>query len=82
MTRCPPGSNKSVWPRHAGKYTGTFLGGRSEVKVSLEKGYFYLNAELRLAETGSDFFITADSEAIIFSDERLSVGNRLYSKKK
>jgi len=78
----PPGPNKSAWPRHAGKYTGTFLGGTSEVRVSLEKGYLYLNDELRLAETGSDFFIAADGEAIIFSDERLSVGNRLYSKKK
>jgi len=76
-----PGPNKSAWRRHAGKYAGTFIGGSSEVKVSLENGYLYLNAELRLAEAGLDFFIAADGEAVICSDERLSVGNKLYARK-
>ena len=80
--RATPGPNKSAWPRLAGKYVGTFIGSSSEVKVSLKNGYLYLNDELRLAQTGPDFFIAADGEAVIFSDERLSVGNKLYSRKK
>ena len=65
-----------------GTYAGTFIGESSEVKLSLENGYLYLNDELRLAEAGADFFIAADGDAISFKDERLSVGNRVYSKKK
>jgi CubicO group peptidase (beta-lactamase class C family) len=76
-----PGPNKPSWRRHTGKYAGTFIGGTSEVKVSLENGHLYLNDELRLTETNPDFFITADGEAVIFNDERLSVGNKLYTKK-
>jgi hypothetical protein len=75
------GPNKSTWRRHAGKYAGTFIGASSEVKVSLENGYLYLNDELRLTEAGPDFFIAADGDPVIFGDERLSVGNRLYFKK-
>ena len=63
-----PGPNKSAWRRHAGKYAGTFIGGSSEVKVSLENGYLYLNDELRLTEARPDFFIAADGEAVIFGD--------------
>jgi hypothetical protein len=77
----PHGPNKSAWRQYAGKYAGTFIGGSSEVKVSLENGYLYLNDELRLAEAGPDFFVAADGEAVLFSNERLSVGNKLYSKK-
>jgi CubicO group peptidase (beta-lactamase class C family) len=76
-----PGPNKSAWRRHTGKYAGTFIGGSSEVKVSLENGYLYLNDELRLAESSPEFFIAADGEAVIFADERLSAGNKLYAKK-
>ena len=76
-----PGPNKPAWKRHTGKYVGTFIGGSSEITVSLENGYLYLSDELRLAEAGADFFIAADGEAVIFSDERLSIGNKLYVKK-
>ena len=64
-----------------GTYAGTFIGESSEVELSLENGYLYLNDELRLAEAGLDFFIAADGEAVICSDERLSVGNKLYARK-
>jgi len=76
------GPNKPAWSRHTGKYAATFIGGISEVKVSLKNGSLYLNDELRLTETRPDFFITADGEAVIFTDERLNVGNKLYSKRK
>ena len=72
--------NKPEWSRHVGRYVGTFIGGSSEAKVSLKNGYLYLNGELRLIETKPDFFITADGDAVVFNDERLSVGNKLYSK--
>ncbi|HEV2803051.1 MAG TPA: serine hydrolase domain-containing protein [Pyrinomonadaceae bacterium] len=76
------GLNKPEWSRRVGKYTGTFIGGTSEAKVSLENGYLYLNGELKLAERTPDFFIAADGEAVIFKDEQLSVGNKLYVRKK
>ena len=76
------GLNKPEWPRRTGKYTGAFIGGSSEVNISLENGYLYLNGELKLTESKPDFFFTADGEAVIFKDEVLSVGNKLYSKKK
>ncbi len=74
--------NKSEWSLRVGKYTGTFIGGTSEVKVSLENGYLYLNGELKLTELSPNFFIAADGEAVIFKDEQLSVGNKLYVRKK
>ncbi len=76
------GSNKPGWSRRVGKYTGTFIGGTSEAKVSLENGHLYLNGELKLMEFKPDFFIAADGEAVIFTDEKLSVGNKLYVRKK
>lgn len=75
------GLNKAAWSRHIGKYTGTFIGDNNEVTVSRKNGYLYLNGQLKLTETRPEFFITADGEAVIFKDERLSVGNKLYSKK-
>lgn len=75
------GLNKPEWSRHVGRYTGTFIGGSSEVRVSSENGYLYLNGELKLIETKPDFFITADRDAVIFKNERVSVGNKLYSRK-
>ena len=76
------GSNKPEWSRHVGRYAGTFIGSRSEVKVSSKNGYLYLNGELKLIETKPDFFLTADGDAVIFKNERLSVGNKLYSNRK
>ena len=73
--------NKPQLSRHAGRYAGTFIGSSSEVKVSSENGYLYLNGNLKLTETKPDFFITADGDAVIFKNERFSVGNKLYSKK-
>ena len=78
----PRGLNKPEWSRRVGKYAGTFIGGGSEVKVSLKNGYLYLNGELKLTELKPDFFVTADGEAVIFKGEQLSVGNLLYSKRK
>lgn len=75
------GLNKPEWSRRVGKYTGTFIGGTSEVKVSLENGYLYLDGRLKLTEIKPDFFIAADGEAVIFKDEQLSVGNKLYVRK-
>ncbi len=78
----PKGLNKPEWSRHAGRYTGTFLGGGSEVQISLERGYLYLNRELRLTEMGPDFFLSADGDAVIFKDSTVSVANKLYSRRK
>lgn len=77
-----PGYNRPAWSRYVGKYAGTFIGATSDVKVSLENGYLYLNGELKLTEIRPDFFIAADGEVVIIRDERLSVGNKLYSKRK
>ncbi len=76
------GLNRPEWSGRIGKYTGTFIGGTSEVKVSLEKGYLYLNGELKLTEIKPDFFIAADGEPVIFKGDQLSVGNRYYVRKK
>lgn len=76
------GLNKPEWSNRVGKYKGTFIGGTSEVKVSLENGCLYLNGELKLTEINPDFFIATDGEAVIFKDEQLSVGNKLYLRKK
>ena len=76
------GLQKPEWSRRAGRYAGTFIGASNEVKVSLENGYLYLNGELRLTELRPDFFLTADGEAVIFKGEHLSVGDKLYSKRK
>ncbi len=75
------GLNKPEWSKLAGRYTGTFIGSSSEVRISTENGYLYLNGELKLVETKPDFFITADGDAVIFKNERMSVGNKLYSRK-
>jgi CubicO group peptidase (beta-lactamase class C family) len=75
------GLNKPEWSRHVGRYAGTFIGSSSEIKVSWKNGYLYLNGELKLIETKPDFFITADGDAVIFKNERLSVGNKLYARK-
>ena len=76
------GANKPEWSRLVGKYAGTFIGGHSEAKISLENGHLYLNDALKLTEIKPDFFIAADGEAVIFNDEQLSVGNKLYVRKK
>jgi len=73
------GLNKPEWSKLVGRYTGTFIGSSSEVRISTENGYLYLNGELKLVETKPDFFITADGDAVIFKNERVSVGNKLYS---
>jgi hypothetical protein len=75
------GLNKPEWSRLVGKYAGTFIGGASEAKVSLENGYLYLNGELKLTEIKPNFF-AAEGEAVIFNDEQLSVGNKIYVRKK
>ena len=76
------GPSKPEWSNRTGKYTGTFIGGPSEVKVSLEHGYLYLNGEVKLTESGPDLFLTADGEAVRFKDEGLSVGNKIYPGRK
>ena len=76
------GLNKPEWSRHVGRYAGTFIGFSSGAKVSLENGHLYLNGELRLTETKPDFFSTADGDAVIFTDQRLLIGNKVYSKNK
>lgn len=76
------GLNQQGWSRLVGKYVGTFIGGMSEAKVSLENGNLYLNGELKLTENKPNFFNSADGEAVIFQAEQLSVGNKLYVKKK
>lgn len=76
------GAKKTEWSHLVGKYTGTFIGAPNEVKVSVENGYLYLNDELKLTEIKPDVFIAADGEAIIFKDEKLSVGNKLYVERK
>jgi hypothetical protein len=75
------GLNKPEWAKRVGKYAGTFIGGSSEARVSLENGYLYLNGELKLAETKPDFLTSADGEAVIFKGGQLSVGNKLYYKR-
>lgn len=75
------GLNKPEWARHVGKYAGTFIGSSSEVKVSLDNGYLYLNRELKLTEIRPDFFTTADGDAVRFNGEHLSVGNKPYLKR-
>ena len=76
------GLNKPEWSRHVGRYAGTFIGASSEARVSLKNGHLYLNGELRLTETKPDFFSTADGDAVIFTDQRLLIGNKIYSKNK
>ncbi|HZN00310.1 MAG TPA: serine hydrolase domain-containing protein [Pyrinomonadaceae bacterium] len=77
-----PGFNRPAWSRCVGKYAGTFIGASSDAKLSLENGYLYLSDELKLKEIRPDFFITADGEAVIVRGERLSVGNKLYFKRR
>jgi len=73
---------KPAWSRHIGGYAGTFIDATTEAKVSLENGYLYLNRAQRLTEARPDLFFTADGDAVIFKDAALTVGNKLYSKKK
>ena len=75
------GLNKSEWSRIAGKYVGTFIGAKSEVKISLVNGHLYLNDKLKLKQILSNSFICADGEVVIFSGGQLSVGNKLYLRK-
>ena len=75
------GLRKSEWSRLTGKYAGTFIGVNSEVKVSLVNGHLYLNDKLKLKESLSNSFVSADGEAVIFSGKQLSVGNKLYLRK-
>jgi CubicO group peptidase (beta-lactamase class C family) len=75
------GPNKPEWSRLVGKYSGTFIGGGSQIKVSVKNGHLYLNDGLKMTEVRPDLFVTADGEAIIFKGEQLSVGNKLYSKR-
>ena len=70
----PRGLNTPEWSRRVGKYTGMFIGGSIEVKVSLKNGHLHLNDEVRLTELKPDFFMTADGEAVVFNVEQLSVG--------
>jgi CubicO group peptidase (beta-lactamase class C family) len=78
------GSNKREWSRHVGEYTGTFIGSSSEAEVKVKNGHLYLvwDGERRLFEHRPDLFFTADGEAVIFENDRLSIGNRLYNKKR
>lgn len=76
------GLNKPEWSQHVGRYAGTFIGARSVIRVSLENGHLYLNDELRLTETKADFFSTADGDPVIFTNQQLLVGNKVYAKNK
>ena len=75
------GLQKFEWTRVTGRYVGTFIGGKSEAKVSLINGHLYLNDTLKLTETGSNSFICADGDAVNFKGVELSVGNKLYFRK-
>ena len=76
------GPNKPEWSQHVGRYAGTFIGDRSETNVFLKNGYLYLNGGLKLTEMKSGFFITADGDSVVVTNERLSVGNKVYFKSK
>ena len=76
------GLNKPEWSKHVGRYTGTFIGDRIETNVALRNGYLYLDGVLKLTEVKPGFFITADGDSVVFTSERLSVGNKVYFKSK
>ena len=76
------GPNKHEWLQFAGRYAGTFIGDSTEAELSLQNGYLYLDRELRLTEVSPDLFMTADGEAVIVKGAQLSVGNKLYSRRK
>lgn len=59
--------------RLAGKYAGTFLGAKSEVKISLVNGHLYLNEKLKLKKFQ---LILLSAEMVRRNFQR--VGNKLY----
>ena len=76
------GPNKLEWQEYLGEYTSKSFG--NIVKVVIEHGYLYLSGwqgGLRLTEYGPGLFFTADGEAVLFQNGRMSLGNRPFQKK-
>ena len=76
------GPDKPGWRSRAGNYTGTFIGAPSHARISMRNGYLYLDEQVKLSEFESDYFTTADGDAVTFQGPRLSVGNLAYEKRK
>lgn len=74
----PPGPNRPEWSEFIGQYQGPAFGIKYTTRIYLKNGYLYSSRGdgTKLTECKPNFFFTADGEAVIFQDGRMSNGNR------
>jgi CubicO group peptidase (beta-lactamase class C family) len=76
------GPNNREWQEYLGDYTSKSFG--NIIKVVIERGYLYLSGwqgGLRLTDYRPGLFFTADGEAVMFQNGRMSLGYRPFQKK-
>jgi CubicO group peptidase (beta-lactamase class C family) len=76
------GPNKKEWQDFVGEYAGKLFGDTTKVSVMIKNGYLYLEGwgGLKLTEYKPGLFFTADGEAVIFQNDRMSLANWRYLK--
>lgn len=74
----PPGPNRPEWSEYIGQYQGPAFGITYTTRIYLKNGYLYSSrgGGTKLTEYKPDLFFTADGEAVIFQNGRMSLGNR------
>ena len=74
----PPGPNRPEWSEYVGQYQGPAFGIKYTTKIYLKNGYLYSSRGngTKLTEYQPGLFFTADGEAVIFENGRMSLGNR------
>jgi CubicO group peptidase (beta-lactamase class C family) len=79
------GPNKREWQEYLGEYTAKLPRDTAMLKVEIEHGYLYLNgwqgSRLRLTEYRPGIFFTADGEAVLFQNGRMSFISIQFQKK-
>lgn len=73
-----PGPNRPEWSQYIGQYQGPAFGIKYTTRIYLKNGYLYSSRGdgTKLLEYKPGLFFTTDGEAVIFQNNRMSLGSR------
>lgn len=73
-----PGPNRPEWSEYVGQYQGPAFGIKYTTRIYLKNGYLYSSRGegTKLLEYKPGLFFTTEGEAVIFQNNRMSLGNR------
>jgi CubicO group peptidase (beta-lactamase class C family) len=73
-----PGPNRPEWSEYIGQYQGPAFGIKYTTRIYLKNGYLYSSRGdgTKLLEYKPGLFFTTDGEAVIFQNNRMSLGSR------